>query len=216
MPIIEPGNPDLKSLKGIHLWHAGLSSCSQRVRIALAEIGQDFESHLIDLHNGENASEAYQQIHPQGVLPAMVHDGTLIIESIDIIAYLDEKLGNGRLRPAAQEETIGTLIARADKAQAMLKPCTFEFIFRAAPPASDAARSAYQKIHKNEQLKKFHQDFAAGFERRRVHEAVDKVHADFQALEQLCSDGRPWLAGQEFSLADIAWTPTFHRFDLIG
>lgn len=216
MPIIEPGNTDLKTLKGIHLWHAGLSTCSQRVRMTLAELGHDFESHLIDLHAGENASEAYQKIHPKGVVPALVHDGTLVIESIDIIAYLDEQLGNGQLRPVAQEEDIASLIARADEAQPMLKLCTFEFLFQAAPSASDAVRTTFQKTHKNEWLKKFHRDFRAGFERSRVHEAVDKVHGDFQGLEQLCSDGRPWLAGDEFSLADIAWMPNFHRFDLIG
>lgn len=216
MPIIEPSDPALKNLQGIHLWHAGLSTCSQRVRITLAELGHNFESHLIDLHAGENASDAYQKIHPKGVVPALVHDGTLVIESIDIIAYLDEKLGNGRLRATAQEEDTAGLIARANKAQPMLKLCTFEFLFQAAPPASDAVRSAFQKTHQNEWLKKFHREFHAGFERSRVHKAVDRVHSDFQCLEQLCSDGRPWLTGKEYSLADIAWLPNFHRFDLIG
>ena len=216
MPVIEPGNPDLKNLKGIHLWHAGLSTCSQRARIALAELGHGFESHIVDLHAGENASEAYQQIHPKGIVPAMVHDGTLVIESIDIIAYLDEKLGNGQLRPAAQEQDIARLLIQANEAQPKLKLCTFEFLFQAAPPAPESVAEAFQKTHKNEWLKQFHQDFRAGFERSRVHEAVNHVHADFQMLDQLCSDGRTWLAGPQFSLADIAWMPNFHRFDLIG
>ena len=36
MPTIPTSNPELTGLKGIHLWHGGLSSCSQRVRITLA------------------------------------------------------------------------------------------------------------------------------------------------------------------------------------
>jgi len=216
MPIIESANQDLKTLKGIHLWHAGLSTCSQRARITLAELGQDFESHIVDLHGGENASEAYQQIHPKGVVPALVHDGTLVIESVDIIAYLDAELGNGQLRPAAQEEDIARLLSQADEAQPMLKLCTFEFLFQAAPPAPGAVIERFQKTHKNEWLKQFHRDFQAGFERDRVHDAVNQVHADFQMLDQLLSDGRNWLAGGQFSIADIAWMPNFHRFDLIG
>jgi glutathione S-transferase len=216
MPVIEPGNPDLKNLQGIHLWHAGLSTCSQRVRIALAELGHSFESHIVDLHGGENASEAFQQINPKGVVPAMVHDGTLVIESIDIISYLDEKLGNGALRPAAQEDDIARLLRQADEAQSMLKICTFEFLFRAAPPAPQSVLQNFQKTHKNEWLKAFHREFQAGFERGRVDEAVNYTHTAFVMLDELCSDGRKWLAGDKFSLADIAWMPNFHRFDLLG
>lgn len=216
MPIIEAGNPDLKKLQGIHLWHAGLSTCSQRVRITLAELGLDFDSHIVDLHGGENASEAYQQINPKGVVPALVHDGIVIIESIDIISYLDETLGDRQLYPASQEAEIGPLLTQADEAQPMLKVCTFEFLFQAAPRAPEEVLESFQKTHKNEWLKQFHRDFQSGFARSRVHDAVNYVHADFKKLDELYSDGRAWLAGEAFSLADIAWMPNFHRFDLLG
>ena len=216
MPIIKAGNPELEKLKGVHLWHAGLSTCSQRVRLTLSELGYDFESHIVDLHSGEHATDVYQQINPKGVVPALVHDGTVIIESIDIIDYLDEKLGHGKLRPADQEADIARLLKLADDAQPVLKLCTFEFLFQAAPPAPDSIKSAFQENHQNEWLKQFHRDFHAGFERNRVHEAADRVQADFHTLDELYSDGREWLAGEQFSLADIAWMPNFHRFDLIG
>lgn len=216
MPVIAPGNPELKNLQGIHLWHAGLSTCSQRVRITLAELGYDFESHIVDLHGGENASEAYQKINPKGVVPAMVRDGTVVIESIDIIAYLDETLGKGTLRPAAQEHDISRLLRQADEAQPTLKLCTFEFLFRAAPQAPPSVLQAFQETHQNESLKEFHRDFRAGFERSRVVDAVNYTHAAFKLLDDLYGDDREWLAGSEFSLADIAWMPNFHRFDLLG
>ncbi|TCS58930.1 hypothetical protein EDD52_1243 [Primorskyibacter sedentarius] len=49
MPRIEPQDASLKDLSGLHLWHAPMSSCSKRVRIVIAEIGHEFESHLINL-----------------------------------------------------------------------------------------------------------------------------------------------------------------------
>ena len=216
MPIIEPGNPQLKTLRGMHLWHAGMSSCSQRVRLTLAELGQSFESHIIDLHGGENATEAYQQINPNGVVPALVIDGLLLIESVDIIAYLDKELGSGKLRPAAQENDIARLLKRADEAQLALKLCTYEFLFRAGPPLPEAVVTNYQKNQKNAALRQFHRDFEAGFGRSRIDTAVNYTHTEFQMLDDLCSDGRQWLAGEDFSLADIAWMPNFHRFDLLG
>ena len=78
----------LKSLEGLHLWHAPMSSCSQRVRIALAETGRAYESHVINLEKDEHATPEYQAIHPKGLVPALVDNGHLFIESIDIIRHI--------------------------------------------------------------------------------------------------------------------------------
>ena len=211
-------NPDLTKLEGIHLWHAGLSTCSQRVRIALAELGLEYEGHLINLHAGENASEWYQAIHPDGVVPALVDNGRLVVESVDIIDYLDHKHTVLRLTPAepAQKNAMSALMKRADEAQKHLKLLTFEFLFKAAPATSDDLFRAFQNSHKNEVLKKFHRDFHAGFEPSRIENAAAATDRDFKVLEQLLSDGREFLTGPTFSLADVAWIPNFHRFDLIG
>ena len=75
MPEIEPNDHSLKSLKGIHLWHTPMSSCSQRVRITLAEANKNFESHMIDLEKDEHATPEYQRIHPKGLVPTLVDDG---------------------------------------------------------------------------------------------------------------------------------------------
>lgn len=218
MPEIPTNNTQLTSLKGIHLWHAGLSTCSQRVRIALAELEQQFESHLVNLHAGENASKWYQAIHPDGVVPALVHNGHLVIESVDIIEYLDQLSGSSKLTPThiADKETMQVLMARADQAQKHLKLLTFEFLFSATPAISDDVARAFQKKHQNEWLKAFHRDFRAGFERDRVKLSAHASDEDFKFLEQQLEDGREFLAGPTFSLSDIAWIPNFHRFDLIG
>lgn len=218
MPVIEPIDEKLKELAGIHLWHAPLSSCSQRVRITLAEKGLDYKSHLIDLHAGENASEEYQRIHPKGLVPAIVIDGELIIESVDIISELERRFPQPSLAAtgAKPEAEMQTVMQRADNAQAALKLLTFEFLFRAAPPPSQESASAFQRNHKNEALTKFHRDFAAGFGRDRVLSAAADAHADFRFLDEQLSDGRAFLCGSDFSLGDTAWMPNFHRFELIG
>ena len=91
MPIIEPADKSLKDLDGLHLWHGELSSCSQRVRITLEEKNLDWNSHIISIPKNEHATPEYQAIHPYGLVPAFVDNGVLLIESCDIIAYLDEK-----------------------------------------------------------------------------------------------------------------------------
>lgn len=216
--MIPSDNSKLKSLWGIHLWHSDMSSCSQRVRIALAEKGLEYTSHIINLHKGENASEAYQSIHPQGLVPAMVIDGVLYIESIDLIDEIDCRGGKPLLRPSDTKalSEMDVLMRRADQAQLALKLLTFEFLFSAAPPPSKEAFDAFQKNHKNEYLKKFFRDFTKGFSRDRLKKAVCESDDDFIVLEKYLSDGRQFLVGDSFSLADIAWMPNFHRFALLG
>jgi glutathione S-transferase len=218
MPIINTDNPDLTKLQGLHLWHAGLSTCSQRVRIALAELELGFESHIVNLHAGENASEWYQAIHPDGVVPALVDDGRLVVESVDIIDFLDQKQATPQLTPIDndQKEIMYALMKRADKAQKHLKLLTFEYLFSAAPAMDDEKAREFQTNHSNEWLKAFHREFRAGFDRERVSLSATATDKDFKYLDQLLSDGGEFLAGPTFSLADIAWTPNFHRFDLIG
>ena len=64
MPVIEPGRPDLKELKGLHLWHGGLSNCSQRCRITLSELGLDYAGTIVNLQAAEHATEANRRNFP--------------------------------------------------------------------------------------------------------------------------------------------------------
>ncbi|PJE38670.1 glutathione S-transferase family protein [Pseudooceanicola lipolyticus] len=210
MPHIEPKDQTLKTLEGLHLWHAPMSSCSQRVRLVLAETGRDWESHPVDLEKDEHATPEYQAIHPKGLVPAFVDNGDLIIESIDIIQHV---AGEGSALAATDAPE---LLQLADAAQVDLKLLTFEFLFRAAPPPSAEAAEAFQRNHGNDWLKQFRRDFAAGFDRDRLDQAVTRTDDGFRHLDALLSDGRPFLAGDSFSLADIAWMPNVHRFALMG
>jgi len=215
MPIIEPGRADLKDLKGIHLWHGGMSNCSQRCRITLNELGLEFESHLMNLQAGEHATEEFQQINPNGVVPVLVHDGTVVVNSVDIIDYLDNRIGEGHLRPEHLDNAIAESLQHADKAQLALKYCTFEFFFQHGPQASaETFQQIIDGLH-SEWLQGFWNEYRDGFSRERIHDMVGRAHDDFLGLEDVLGDGRKWMAGDQFSLADIAWMPNFHRFDLL-
>lgn len=209
MPEIEPQDPCLKSLQGLHLWHAPMSSCSQRVRITLAETGRAYESHVINLEKDEHATSEYQRIHPKGLVPALVEDGRLFIESIDIIRQVA-----GAASPLAQSGNT-ELLELADAAQVDLKLLTFEFLFRAAPPPAPEAVEAFQKGHRNDWLRQFRVDFAEGFDRDRIDAAIARTDEGFRHLDTLLSDRRAFLEGSQFTLSDIAWMPNVHRFRLM-
>jgi glutathione S-transferase len=76
--------------KGVHLIHYITSSCSQKVRIFLNLKGIKWESHTIDLLASENVEPWFLGINPRGLVPVLVHDGAIHIESNDIIEYLEK------------------------------------------------------------------------------------------------------------------------------
>ena len=90
--------------KGLHLFHFMGSSCSQKTRIAFAQKGVEWESHHVDISKFENFTEWFMGINPRGLMPTLVHDGDVHIESNDIIQYVDSAFDGPALYPSDPEE----------------------------------------------------------------------------------------------------------------
>ena len=218
MPIIEPGNKSLKDLDGLHLWHGELSSCSQRVRITLEEKKLDWNSHIISIPKNEHATPEYQAIHPNGLVPAFVDNGLLLIESCDIITYLDEKYSKFSLQPkdAKDKVSMSNWLISADKAQADLKLLSHEFLFRPRKKMSPEELETFSKNHNNQTLVTFIKEWQEGntFPKEKLDGAVNRTDADFTKLDNTLQNQK-WIAGEKMSLADIAWMPNIHRMNLM-
>ena len=79
------------------------SSASYRVRIALNLKGVDYEQLPIHLRRGggEQFGAAYQAINPQALVPALEDGGRVLIQSLAIMEYLDERFPKPPLLPEA-------------------------------------------------------------------------------------------------------------------
>ena len=66
------------------------SICTQKVFITLAEKAVRYTTQNVDLFRNEQFSPEYLKINPKGVVPALDHDGRIVIESSLICEYLDE------------------------------------------------------------------------------------------------------------------------------
>lgn len=76
------------------------SSTSYRVRIALELKGLDYEYVPHHLRHGEHLEPAYLAVNPQGLVPALIwRDGTLLVQSLAIIEFLDETVPEPPLLP---------------------------------------------------------------------------------------------------------------------
>ena len=76
------------------------SICTQKVFITLAEKGLSYETKNVDLFTNEQYKPEYLKINPKGVVPALDHDGRIIIESSLICEYVDDICPDPSLVPA--------------------------------------------------------------------------------------------------------------------
>ena len=66
------------------------SICTQKVFITLAEKGIAYDTQNVDLFKNEQFKPDYLKINPKGVVPALDHDGRIVIELTLICEYLDK------------------------------------------------------------------------------------------------------------------------------
>ena len=81
------------------LHHNDMSTCSQKVRFALAEKGLDYESRLLNLRAGDQQHPEYLKLNPNAVVPTLVDGASVLIESTVINEYLDDAYQPGSLKP---------------------------------------------------------------------------------------------------------------------
>ena len=87
----------------LELYHYDHSTAAQKIRIALAEKQLEWQSHHLDtsVAKREHFSAEYLKMNPRGIVPTLVHDGTVIRESQVILEYLDDAFPQLPLRPAS-------------------------------------------------------------------------------------------------------------------
>ena len=79
----------------LELYHFALSTCSQKVRLVLAEKNLEFVSHEVDLISGAQHDPDYVRLNPKHVVPTLVHDGGVLIESAQARHLCDRHVGVG-------------------------------------------------------------------------------------------------------------------------
>ncbi len=76
------------------------SSTSHRLRIALRFKGLDVQYVPVDLRSEQHLTDEYKALNPQGLVPALVHDGRVLTQSPAIIEWLEERYPTPPLLPA--------------------------------------------------------------------------------------------------------------------
>jgi len=212
MGIIQPTNTSVLSLEGLHLYHSARSNCAARVRLLLEEKELAWTSHHIDLGKKENISEEYFGINPKGVVPSLVHDGEVVVESNDILAYLEEKFTDPGFRGVPdllQPEIDYWLQQSGDLHLPAIKTFQYYKINAALLPKTEEEEVLYQKLQKDPEMLAFHGKHSQGksFTEDDANAATALLDTAFKKINAAIADGG-YIVGNTYTLADISWSPT--------
>jgi glutathione S-transferase len=188
-------------------YHAEPVANSLKSMIPLKEKGLDFESVYVDLHKFEQHQPWFVAINPEGQVPVLDHDGTIITHTTVINEYLEDAFPDAPpLRPTTPEGN-----ARMRYWNKFIDEHVMNFVSMhgwhrmvgviARGVDSGEFEKLVERIPLHEQREKW-KTARSGFSEadlanatRKIEVAVDKVEAQLGAHD--------WLAGDMFTLADI-------------
>jgi glutathione S-transferase len=160
-----------------------------KVRIVLAEKDMDCEIVTVDMQSGQHRQPEFLKLNPFGRVPVLVDEGCVIYDSTIINEYLDDEYPEPALRPAASDER-----ARV----------------RLLEDYADTAFTLPAMALQNELAK------AAGVrDESRVKAARDVLLKTLEMLNREL-EGKEYLGGESFSLADVAFAPMALQLEKLG
>ena len=191
----------------LKLYHYEPSANSMKPMLCLKEKGIAFESRYIDLHSFEQHSPEFVAVNPNGQVPALVHDGQVITESTVINEYLEDVFPAVRLRPEdpvlrARMRVWSKFVdeyfcpALSMLGWNLLVPGIVERL------AKGEFDRLLERIPLKEQRDKWKTAATHAFTEEQLADSRRKVAVSIERMEHTLADSR-WLAGDEYSLADV-------------
>ena len=85
-------------------------ACSMAAHIVLEESGEPYEARTVDLAKGEQRTEAYLKINPQGRVPALrLDNGEPLAENTAILPYLGKRFGLWPSDPISEAKALSLI-----------------------------------------------------------------------------------------------------------
>jgi glutathione S-transferase len=193
----------------MELYHNDMAICAQKVRLVLIEKQLAPVLHHLDLRAGHSHTPEYLKINPKGVVPTLVDHDNPITESTVICEYLDDAYPDTPLRPRDPIERAAmrrwTMLPDTGL-HAAAATTSVAIAFRHQDNARQIAAFTGKARERADALVEY------GVRAALVPEQIlfyDKVIGDLAKQLQSTS----WLAGDSYSLADVAMIPYVCRLE---
>jgi glutathione S-transferase len=154
------------------------NACSLASHIALTEAGAEFEAVRLDMKAGEQQKPDYLAVNPKGRVPALMTPRGVLTESVVILGWVAQTYPQANLKPEGDFFTFSEMQS-FNLYLASTIHVTFAHLFRPARWADSESAIAEIKA-----------------------KVPSSLAAQWKLIEQRFSDGRPWVCGAQYTVAD--------------
>ncbi len=201
----------------LKLYNHSTSVCAQKVRMTLNEKQLPWDEHYVNLAKGEQNDPEYLKLNPNALVPTLIHDHRVIIESTVINEYLDETFPDVRLRPP---DAYGKALMRIwtkqidDSIHLATTTVTFAIAlrWRYQTQTLEEINERIRQIPSIAKRKRIREGIDLGVDAPNFGDAVLRMHKMVAAIDKALAD-RPWLLGDEITLADLNHLPYAYRLE---
>lgn len=211
-------SPAARSAPGtLTLYHHGSSACAAKVRFALESKNLAWESRYVDILKGEQFSPDFLALNPKAVVPVLLHDEEVFVESTLICEYLEESFPSKPIYPESPRERARVREWTKAVDEELHPACSAityvvshrytilrngagsfeEFVANGSREGAAARQQKWQWIQ-------------LGLEAPGAADKIRLYEAYLRKMEQALQHS-PWLVGGRFSMADIAMAPYVNR-----
>jgi len=172
------------------LWSHPFASFCQKALVALYETGLRFEARMVDLGDAASA-DAFRALWPLAKMPVLVDDERRLTlpEATIVIEHLHRLAPEAGLIPSDAEAALRTrLLDRV---------------------VDNYVQLPMQKIV-TDRIRPEGKGDPYG-----VEQARDQLRTAYRVIETELTDGRPWIAGEAFTLADCGAAPALFYADRV-
>jgi len=203
----------------LKLYHYDRSTAAQRVRLLLEEKGLEWQSVIVDTARGDvdQLPENYHQLNPKGLVPAVEHKGRGIAESTIILEYLEDAFPETCFRPESPEDRaemrlwmhrIGDGVHVASRTIGVCIVNRFIYLEQGSEKIEKYRAHMRDLVRRdNDQI-----NTEMGLESPLLPGALKTFRTLFSDMNERLA-GHDWLAGDAYSLADIALVVYLRRME---
>ena len=199
------------------LYHNGMSLCAQKVRVCLAEKGLAWESRHLVLRAGEHQQPWYRKLNRRAVVPTLIDGERVVPESNVILEYLEEAFPKPSLAPTdaygRAKMRLWTKQLDEDLHDASAAVLSFGIAFRHQYiERGEAGRTMLEQIPNMFKRERRRDVIENGTASRHFVIAVERMVLLLDEMQEALAQ-HAWLAGEHYTLADVAFTPYLARLD---